>query len=100
MNSVAVKEAKNNFTHLLHVVEAGEPIQISRHGKGVAVLSSIEDFENANDSPNFAKSFALWQKKSAAVLSNADVDAIFKTERKIENLSRAGEIEAISHLWG
>lgn len=99
MNSVAVKEAKNNFTQLLHLVEKDEPVQISRHGKTVAVLSSVEYFENANKSSPFAESLDSWQKKSAAILSNEDIDSVFNSERKIESSSRANEFSNIADLW-
>jgi prevent-host-death family protein len=38
MAQYGVAEAKNNFTHLLDRVEAGENITITRHGKPVAEL--------------------------------------------------------------
>ncbi|CAN5382223.1 type II toxin-antitoxin system Phd/YefM family antitoxin [soil metagenome] len=40
MASYGVAEAKNNFTHLLDRVEAGESITITRHGKPVAELKA------------------------------------------------------------
>ena len=40
MASYGVAEAKNNFTHLLERVEAGESITITRHGKPVAELTA------------------------------------------------------------
>jgi prevent-host-death family protein len=38
MASYGVAEAKNNFTHLLDRVQAGESITITRHGKPIAEL--------------------------------------------------------------
>ncbi len=100
MNCVAVKEAKNNFTQLLHLVERGEPVQIARHGKSVAVLSSVEFFENASKATGFAESLNDWRKKSAAILSNSDIEEIFKTERKVEPFTRANELSEIADSWG
>lgn len=40
MASYGVAEAKNNFTHLLDRVEAGESITITRHGKPVAEMKA------------------------------------------------------------
>ncbi|WP_294431060.1 type II toxin-antitoxin system Phd/YefM family antitoxin [uncultured Treponema sp.] len=104
MNSVAVKEAKNGFTHLLHLVENGEPVQISRHGKAVAILASVSSFNEANQNTAFAESLIAWRAKSASVLSNSEfsnseIEKIFNAERKVENLSRAEEISKISELW-
>lgn len=39
MATYGVAEAKNNFTHLLDRVQAGEKITITRHGKPIAELS-------------------------------------------------------------
>lgn len=102
MNCIAVKEAKNNFTQLLHIVENGEPVQISRHGKTVAVLSSLSNFEETIKSSSFAESFREWQEKYHSIskdsadtsnFSNEEIEQIFKSERKIENLCRAQDME-------
>ncbi len=104
MNCVAVKEAKNNFTQLLHLVEKGQSIQISRHGKVVAVLTSIESYKETNLSSSFAKSLEEWRLKSSQILSqnefsNSQIDEIFKSDRKIESSSRANELSEISKEW-
>ena len=39
MATYGVAEAKNNFTHLLERVEAGERITITRHGKPIAEMA-------------------------------------------------------------
>jgi prevent-host-death family protein len=36
MQIVSIAQAKNNFSHLLHAVEAGEDVVLTRHGKHVA----------------------------------------------------------------
>ncbi len=41
MATYGVAEAKNNFTHLLDRVEAGESITITRHGKPIAELKAM-----------------------------------------------------------
>lgn len=41
----AIVDAKNKLTSLIHSVEAGQPIKLTRHGKTVAVLLSIKDYE-------------------------------------------------------
>ncbi len=104
MNCVAVKEAKNSFTHLLHLVENGEPVQISRHGKAVAVLTSVSNYNEANQNSSFAESLRKWREKSLSTLSrtefsNSEIEKIFNPERKIENLSRAEEFSKLSEIW-
>ena len=45
MREVPVTTAKARFVELLHDVERGESIAITRNGKKVAVLVPIEDYE-------------------------------------------------------
>lgn len=43
MTSVGVYEAKSHFSELLARVQAGETIEITRHGKAVAELQPVAD---------------------------------------------------------
>jgi prevent-host-death family protein len=36
MQTIAIAQAKNNFSAMLHVVEAGEDVVLTRHGKPIA----------------------------------------------------------------
>ena len=36
MQTMAIAQAKNNFSAMLHVVEAGEEVVLTRHGRAVA----------------------------------------------------------------
>jgi prevent-host-death family protein len=36
MQTIAIAQAKNNFSAMLHVVESGEDVVLTRHGKPVA----------------------------------------------------------------
>jgi prevent-host-death family protein len=40
MQIVPIAQAKNNFSHLLHVVESGEDVVLTRHGKHIARIVS------------------------------------------------------------
>lgn len=42
---ISIAEAKNKLPALIHQVEAGETVTISRRGKAVAVVVSMEAFE-------------------------------------------------------
>jgi len=44
MNSIPLFEAKNRLTALVHEVEEGSSIQLTRHGKAVAVLMGNADY--------------------------------------------------------
>ncbi|HCM28866.1 MAG TPA: hypothetical protein DIC34_20405 [Treponema sp.] len=49
MRSVPLFEAKNRLTALVHEVEKGSPIQLTRHGKAVAVLMGSADYATLDD---------------------------------------------------
>ena len=40
-----IVDAKNKLTALIHFVETGQAIRLTRHGKPVAVLLSIKDYD-------------------------------------------------------
>jgi prevent-host-death family protein len=46
MGRIPLYEAKNKLTQIVHQVEDGEPVELSRHGRPVAVLIGIEQYNN------------------------------------------------------
>ncbi|HEX8735367.1 MAG TPA: type II toxin-antitoxin system Phd/YefM family antitoxin [Pyrinomonadaceae bacterium] len=44
----SVKEAKDKLSRIIRLAEKGEPQVIRRHDRAVAVVVSIEDWENMN----------------------------------------------------
>ena len=49
MQFVAIHQAKNNFSALIHAVESGEQIVLTRHGKRVARLVLDREPASASD---------------------------------------------------
>ena len=57
MRTSTIAEAKNNLSQLIHQLETGEAIHLTRHGKPVAVLISEHQYQRvigANNSLNSA----------------------------------------------
>lgn len=53
-NRFSIAEAKNRLPSIVHEVEDGRPVQLTRHGRPVAVLLSMREFERiANVQPDF-----------------------------------------------
>ena len=50
MQTIAIAQAKNNFSAMLHVVESGEDVVLTRHGKPIAriVPEVVEPEVNAH----------------------------------------------------
>ena len=44
MKSIAARDAKNGFGHLIDLARA-EPVTIEKHGRPVVVVLSVEEFE-------------------------------------------------------
>ena len=42
----SISEAKNRLTSIIHGVEAGDSAQLTRHGKPVAILLSLNEYES------------------------------------------------------
>lgn len=59
MSGVSVAEAKTHLTRLLHQVESGEPVHITRRGRAVAVLVSETEYARLQQS---AQSKNFWEQ--------------------------------------
>lgn len=67
MSEAAISTLKNHLPELVHKAEQGEDIQITRHGKPVAVMVSLERYNRAFGSGKGAFSTYLrWRSKYPA----------------------------------
>ena len=62
MREVPTTEAKSRFAELLRVVEHGEPLAITRHGKTVAHLVPAVDQERASQR-DAVEHFCAWRRQ-------------------------------------
>lgn len=46
MQTNTIAEAKNNLSQLIHQLERGESISLTRYGKPVAILMSQQQYQN------------------------------------------------------
>lgn len=60
MKSVSVAEAKNKLPELVHQVEAGHFLRITRRGQAVAVLLSETEYERLKSVAAGSADFAGW----------------------------------------
>ncbi len=75
-NQYSIAEAKNKLPSIIHSVEKGPSVKLTRHGKPVAVLLSIQEYERLNlkkqDFWRALKTFHKLIEKEDIVISNAD----------------------------
>jgi prevent-host-death family protein len=49
MKQYSIAEARDNLPGLVHAVEAGSPVQLTRRGKPIAVLLALQDYERLRE---------------------------------------------------
>lgn len=78
--SVSAYEAKNGFSALLDLVERGESVTITRHGRPVARLVP---YEEPVDRQRVAEAFAIFDEiAKGRRISNAEILALIREGRK------------------
>jgi prevent-host-death family protein len=84
MKNYSIANAKNNLSQLVHRVEEGRPIHITRRGKSVAVLLSENDYQRMNqDRPSPAKALQAFlndQQFKGVEIDSSVFDGLRPTE--------------------
>ena len=75
MISVSVGEAKNQLPKLLHFVEEGDEVEVTRHGKVVAYISGQST--SGERGAAFLQGICAWRENYGALFEDGDIDAIF-----------------------
>ncbi len=68
----SIYEARNNFSNLVKIAESGEPVELTRYDKPVAVIISYEEYEKI-DSPKKNSWLEKWRKEYADVLDDEGI---------------------------
>jgi len=55
MCRATIYDARNNFSSLVRLAESGEPVELTRHDKPVAVIISWEEYEQRKPKKNFVE---------------------------------------------
>lgn len=77
----SVADAKNRLPAVLREAEAGEPIEITRHGKPVAVVLSIDAWRRLQaPRADLWAAYEAWRAGGPA-LTDADVEALADSSR-------------------
>ena len=68
LKSYSIAEAKNHFTELVHDLETESTIQVTRRGKPVAIMLSVQQYQQLN-----SKRSDFWE---ALLAFRAKLDAL------------------------
>ena len=75
-NQYSIAEAKNKLPSIIHSVERGPSVKLTRRGRPVAVLLSIQEYERLSQKKKdfwlALKSFRKIAEKEGIEISNAD----------------------------
>ena len=76
----SIAEARNQLPALVHSVESGPPVRLTRRGKPVAVLVSAEEYERLRPrGPDLWQAIDAFRQRTD--LTDLDVDEIFQGVR-------------------
>jgi len=75
-----IVDAKNKLPSIIHSVETGQAVKLTRHGRAVAVLLSIKDYQRLSRKRegywNALNSFRKQMKKEGVSIAEEDFDNI------------------------
>ena len=69
MCRTSIYEARNNLSNFVKIAERGEPVELTRYDKPVAVIISYEEYEKKEE-PSFLEKLAELKKEYADVLND------------------------------
>ncbi len=73
MCRASIYEARNNLSNLVKIAEGGEPVELTRYDKPVAVLISYEEYETKDKKSDFLESLKELKEKYKDVLDNEGI---------------------------
>ncbi len=70
MRRASIYDARNNFSSLVKLAEGGEPVELTRHDKPVAVIISYAEYEERKPKLSFVEKMARIREKYKDVLDD------------------------------
>lgn len=78
----SIAEARDRFAQLVHVVENGKPVQITRRGKPVVVVLSLSEYQRLISAKvEFGAALAKFRQKCQIQSLDIDPDEVFQDVR-------------------
>ncbi len=76
MCRATIYDARNKFSSLVKLAESGEPVELTRHDKPVAVIISWKDWEERKPKNNFFERWKKLREKYADVLADPTFEGL------------------------
>ena len=78
----SIAQARNQLAQLIHQAEQGSPVEITRRGKRVAGILSVEAFESlSSNKGTFGKSLAEFRRQWGIEMLDLNPDEVFQDLR-------------------
>jgi prevent-host-death family protein len=78
----SIAEASDNFAQVVHTVEQGKSVEITRQGKTVAIVLSLEEYKRLTTQRfEFGKGLEAFRQKYQVQNLDIDSDNIFEDVR-------------------
>ena len=90
-----IYDARNNFSSLVKLAEQGEPVELTRHDKPVAVIISYEEYEKSRKKQSFFDWLDKFHKENAEILEGFEGIPIPEDGYPDEAYDKK-----ISEMWG
>ena len=72
MCRTSIYEARNNLSNFVKIAEGGEPVELTRYDKPVAVIISYTEYEKNNSSME-SSWLSKWREEYSDVLSDEGI---------------------------
>ncbi|MBQ4377774.1 MAG: type II toxin-antitoxin system Phd/YefM family antitoxin [Treponema sp.] len=82
MCRATIYDARNNFSALVKTAENGEPVELTRHDKPVAVIIKYEDYEKKFKKKSFFERWEETRKKYADVFEDPTYEGLVIPKRE------------------
>lgn len=72
MCRTSIYEARNNLSNFVKIAEGGEPVELTRYDKPIAVIISYAEYEKNNSSMELSW-LSKWREEYSDVLSDEGI---------------------------
>lgn len=73
MCRTSIYEARNNFSAYVEMAEQGEPVEITRYNKPVAIIISYDDYEKKIRKSSSESWLTKWRKENEGFLDDEGI---------------------------
>lgn len=78
----SVAEARNQLPAVIHEVERGDPVEITRHGKAVAIVLSLAEYTRLRSPrPDLWPAYLAWRARHGGGFPDSVVDGLADPSR-------------------